>query len=64
MKQQLIAGALAVCLLCAPAASAHWADSALEYAAETAMLPPEAAQTAAPATRAELAYMVTQLLGL
>ena len=55
MKHQLIAGVLAACLLCAPAASAHWADSALEYAAETAMLPPEAAQTAAPATRAELA---------
>ena len=63
MKHQLIAGVLAACLLCAPAASAHWADSALEYAAETAILPPEAAQTAAPATRAELAYMVTQLLG-
>lgn len=63
MKQRWIAGVLAVCLLCAPAASAHWADAALQYAAEAGTLPPGASQTAAPATRAELAYMVTQLLG-
>ncbi len=57
---------LAAALLSGAAAAAdgHWADAALDYAVRTGMLEVSDLRGEEEATRAELAGMVTRLLGL